>query len=35
MLYLDGRRTIVKRSELGKRLLTAMLKQLGIDKQKS
>lgn len=33
MLYLGDRRTIVKRSELGKRLLAAMLKQLGIDKQ--
>lgn len=32
-LHLGQRRTIVKRTEIGKRLMTSMLKQLGVDKE--
>lgn len=32
-LYVNGRRTIVKRGEISKGMLAAMLKQLGIEKR--
>ena len=33
MVYVNGRRTIVKRGEISKGMLAAMLKQLGIEKR--